>query len=94
MDDRNENEGLTEKVGDFVRDVFGGDKEEAAIEDPQLVGDEMVMPVNEQRDIGMGVRGVDSDPYGGSAASKAMELAEEGPPGTPGQNPPDSALTD
>lgn len=85
-----DNDNVLDKVKDTLGNIFGGHTEETAIEEPQLVGEDMGLSPHMRRDIGLGVTDVDESPYAGSAGSRALDLAAGVPPGSPEapQQPP------
>jgi hypothetical protein len=79
---------FSDRARDAVGKIFGGTTEETAEEAPQLL--DPGVDAEERRDLGLGVADVVEDPYGGSAGSRAMDLASDEIPGR--DAPPDSAL--
>lgn len=82
---------LLDQAKDAIDDFFGGDAVGAAEQTPAAVGERLQMDTRERQDVGMGVRGVEGDPYGGSAGSQALDLADKDVEGA-GKEPPDVAL--
>jgi hypothetical protein len=81
-------ESLGERAREFVGELFGDTSEKAAENTPELL--DPGVDAEEQRDLGLGTGDVIEDPYGGSADTRALDLADSEIPGR--DAPPDSAL--
>ncbi|HZU11409.1 MAG TPA: hypothetical protein VFB58_01100 [Chloroflexota bacterium] len=80
MSDDN-SDSVLDKAKGALEEVIGA-KPDVNLEDPKGLADDLNLSPHMRQDVGLGLRDVDSNPYGGSAGSQALEMAEGITPGT------------